>query len=279
VLAIETVTGAGGKGANQAAAAARLGLNVSMIGRVGDDTIGSDLIAALQAVGVNVDAVVRTPGVPTGQAHVTVAPNGENMIVVSLGANARLSTEDVAAAMSVLANARATLIQLEIPLSSVATAAELSRGIVVLNPAPAQDLGRDILELVDVLVPNRAELMTLGGVPESTRDVAAVVRSLKLPCDVVVTLGAEGALVVTKGSEWHVPAPNVSAIDSTAAGDAFCAALADGLVRGATLREAAIWAVRVASLTTTRRGAHASLPSRAEILTERRRYAVKRSHV
>ncbi len=266
MLAIETVTGAGGKGANQAAAAARLGLNVSMIGRVGDDTIGSDLIAALQAVGVNVDAVVRTPGVPTGQAHVTVGPTGENMIVVSLGANARLSTEDVAAAASVLANARATLIQLEIPLSAVASAAELSGGIVVLNPAPAQALGRDILELVDVLVPNRAELMTLGGVPESTRDVTAVVRSLKLPCDVVVTLGAEGALVVTKRNEWHVPAPKVAAIDATAAGDAFCAALTDGLVRGATLHEAAIWAVRVASLTTTRRGAHASLLSRAEIL-------------
>jgi ribokinase len=264
VLAIDYFTGAGGKGANQAAAAAKLGLAVTMVGRIGDDDIGRYLVAALTADGVDVQSVLRTPGAVTGQAHIAVAPNGENMIVVNPGANALLTPNDIEGAATLLASTEATLLQLEIPVAAVTTAAALSGGIVVLNPAPAQPIKNGLLELVDVLVPNRAELMTIAGASTTNRDVEKAALGMKLPCALVVTLGADGALIVKNGRTSHVAAPKVAAIDTTGAGDAFCAALTAGLMRGKTLEEATHWAVHVASWTTTRRGARASRPTSAE---------------
>jgi ribokinase len=185
--------------------------------------------------------------------------------VVSPGANARLTPDDVAAAPAVRA-AAVTLLQLEVPLETVAAAAGTAGGRVVLNPAPLRALPEELLGRVDVLVPNRVELAQLAGgpVPESVEQAARLAGGLAARA-VVVTLGADGALVVTDGQASHVPAVPVRPVDTTAAGDAFCGGLADALAAGADLREAARRAVRVAAAACLRPGAQASLPTPAEL--------------
>jgi ribokinase len=270
----ETVSGGdlfrnpGGKGANQAVAAARLGRRVAMVGCVGDDDAGRDLLASLQADGVDRSRVRVVDGVPSGTAFITVGEDGENQIVVSPGANARLTPEDVAAAQAVLAAAAVTLLQLEVPLEAVAAAASTAGGRVVLNPAPVRALPAELLGQVDVLVPNRVELAQLAGgpVPETVSEAARLAGRLAARA-VVVTLGADGALVVEDGQAGHVPAVPVRPVDTTAAGDAFCGGLADALAGGAGLADAARRAVRVAAAACLRRGAQASLPTPAELDT------------
>ena len=190
----------GGKGANQAVAAARLGRRVAMIGRVGDDEGGAILRAALESDGVDCTHLATTAGVPNGVALIAVGADGDNAIVVSPGANGRVAIADIDAAAAVLAAAPVTLLQLEVPLDAVEHAAHTAGGTVVLNPAPAPPAGLppSLLESVDVLVPNQTELATLaGGDPPADADAAvALARTLPIP-NVVVTLGAEGALVVT----------------------------------------------------------------------------------
>jgi ribokinase len=255
----------GGKGANQAVAAARLGQPVSMVGRVGDDDGGRFLLDALAADGVDGRGVLVTPGVSSGAALITVDDRGENVIVVSPGANARLSTDDLRAAAATLAEADATLLQLEIPLEVVAEAARSCRGTVILNPAPAAAVPAEVLEHVDVLVPNRPELSRLVGRELGGRDdIVEAAREVGVE-RVMVTLGEEGAIVVEAGEATSIPATPVVSVDSTAAGDSFCAAVADALVRGASLVEAAEWAVRAAAVTVTRAGAQTSLPTRDEV--------------
>jgi ribokinase len=254
----------GGKGANQAVAAARLGQPVAMVGRVGDDDVGRSLVAGLERDRVDVGAVLITPGVPSGAALITVDDEGENAIVVSPGANSHVTGEDVRAAAAQLETASAVLLQLEIPLDAVAEATRLARGTVVLNPAPAKPLPPEVIASCDVLVPNRSELALLTGRDAGSHDDVAAAAGTVGPA-VVVTLGEDGALVVADGHVTHVPAVEVDAIDTTAAGDSFCAALADALVRGADLVEAARWAVRVAAVTVTRPGAQTSLPDRDDI--------------
>jgi ribokinase len=260
----------GGKGANQAVAAARLGQRVAMVGRVGADGSGRTLLAALEADGVDVARVRIDDDAPTGIALIAVDDRGENAIVVSPGANARVTAADVDDSADVLRSSPATLLQLEIPADAVRRAAKLAGGTVVLNPAPAPPapLPADLLAKVDVLVPNRVELAGLAAsgtmLPETLEQVEAMARALGVP-SVVVTLGTEGALVVEGGTSAHVPTPQVDVVDTTAAGDAFCGALADALVRGESLSEAARWAVRVAAITCTRPGAQASLPTREEV--------------
>ena len=270
----ETVTGGdlftnpGGKGANQAVAAARLGRRVAMVGRVGDDQAGRDLLASLEADGVDSAQVRTLAGVPSGTAFITVSEDGENQIVVSPGANARLTPDDVAAAGPALGAAAVTLLQLEIPLESVAAAARTAGGLVVLNPAPMRPLPAELLGRVDVLVPNRVELAQLaGGRPPGTVEEAARLAGRLAARAVVVTLGADGALVVEDGRAGHVPAVPVRPVDTTAAGDAFCGGLADALAGGAGLQEAARRAVRVAAAACLRPGAQASLPTPAELAT------------
>jgi ribokinase len=268
----ETVSGddvfrnPGGKGANQAVAAARLGRRVAMVGCVGDDDAGRDLLGALAADAVDTSRVRVVAGVPSGTALITVSEDGENQIVVSPGANARLTPTDVAAAGVALTGAAVTLLQLEVPLETVAAAAGAASGTVVLNPAPAQPLPAAVLGRVDVLVPNRVELAQLAGAPAPETVEDAVRLAGRLPVGaVVVTLGAAGALVVEGGQASHVPAVPVRAVDTTAAGDAFCGGLADALAAGAGLREAARRAVRVAAAACLRPGAQASLPTPAEL--------------
>ncbi|MEO0495121.1 MAG: ribokinase [Actinomycetota bacterium] len=258
----------GGKGANQAVAAARLGRAVAMIGRVGADEGGTLLRAALDGDGVETTHLLTTPDIPNGVALISVAADGDNAIVVSPGANGRVGPDDIEAASAVLESAAVTLVQLEVPLEAVAAAAARAGGTVILNPAPAppEPLPMSLLADVDVLVPNQTELATLAGHDGPVDRVVAAELATRLPSrSVIVTLGAEGALVVLDGEATHVPAPVVTPVDTTAAGDSFCGALADGLVRGLDLVDATRWAVRVGAATTQRPGAQPSLPRPDEV--------------
>ncbi len=263
----------GGKGANQAVAAARLGRRVAMIGRVGDDDAGTMLRAGLDAAGVDTAGLLTTEGVPSGTALIAVGADGDNSIVVSPGANGRLSAADVDISAEALESAAVVLLQLEVPMEAVTAAARRARGTAVLNPAPAPSapLPVELLDAVDVVVPNQTELATLASqaglsaIGDMDADAAvSLARGLPVAA-VAVTLGAAGAMVVTPAGTTHVPAPMVAPVDTTAAGDAFCGALADALAGGADLVGAAEWAVRVGAAATLRRGAQPSLPTTAEV--------------
>jgi ribokinase len=260
----ETVVGGdrqelpGGKGANQAVAAARLGATVAFVGRVGDDDAGRRLRDGLAAEGVDVTHVRVDPDAPTGIALIAVDGAGENTIVVSSGANARVSAADVEAARDVLTGAGVTLVQHEVPEDAVAAAIAGAGGTVVLNPAPA----RPIVAPVDVLVPNRGELETLVG---RAGDPVELARTVGVARAVVVTLGNEGAAVIEGSRVERIPAVRVDAVDTTGAGDAFCGALAQALDAGAELVEAARWAVRAAAASITKPGAQAGLPRAADL--------------
>jgi ribokinase len=251
----------GGKGANQAVAAALLGGETAMLGRIGDDDAGRLLLGALEDAGVAIDDVLVTSDAPSGIALITVDDEGENAIVVSPGANARLDPSDVEAAAELIQAADIVLLQLEVPLPTVIRAAELARGTVILNPAPAVELPASLLERVGVLVPNRGELALLSGGDD---DVVSSAQGLEAR-RVVVTLGAEGALVVSRYAVEPIAGHSVEAVDTTAAGDCFCGALAAGLDEGLDLVAAARRANAAAALSTTRRGAQPSLPTRAEL--------------
>jgi ribokinase len=269
----ETVLGhghfmaAGGKGANQAVAAARLGQEVVMIGRVGNDAFGHGLRSGLEESGVDVTNVRIDMEHETGLAFITLDAAAENAIVVSPGANAAVDIDDVDAARHSLAVAAVTLVQLEVPLNAVAAAVAAAGGRVVLNPAPAAELPIDLLARVDVLVPNRSELGLLaGGVTPNTLDeVRAAAARLEGPGAVVVTMGEAGALLYDAGDVVHFPAPPVQAIDTVGAGDAFCGALADALARGLDLEGAVPWGIHAGAVAVTRAGAQPSMPTRDDV--------------
>jgi ribokinase len=242
----------GGKGANQAVAAARLGAQVAFVGRVGDDDVGRRLRDGLADEGVDVAHVTVDPDAPTGVALIAVDRAGENTIVVSSGANARVSAVDVEVARDVVAGAQVTLVQHEVPEDAVAAAIATGRR-VLLNPAPA----RPIVAPVDVLIPNRGELEALAGRAGDPVDLA---RSLDAARAIVVTLGSEGATVIEGSRVERIAAPQVDVVDTTGAGDAFCGALAQALDAGADLVEAARAAVRAAAESVTKPGAQGGLP-------------------
>ncbi len=258
----ETVLGSGmttfdgGKGANQAVAAARLGAQVAFVGRVGADEAGAVLLAGLATEGVDTRWVTVDGAVPSGMAMITVDASGENSIVVVPGANHAMRAGDVERARDALAGAAVTMLQLEVPVEVVIRAAQLAAGTVVLNPAPARPLPDDLLGAVDVLVPNAHELELLVGSadPEAARELG--VRT------VVVTLGADGAAIVTPDDLRRVPAPAVDAVDTTGAGDAFCGALAWALSQGRAIQDAVEVAVEIGAAATTARGARGGLPRR-----------------
>lgn len=265
VLASGHALFAGGKGANQARAAARLGATVALVGRVGADDYGAGLLAGLVADGVDTTHVATDSSVATGLAMIAVDPAGENAIAVSAGANGRVSRADVAAAADVVGGAAVALLQLEIPLDAVQAAVATARGRVVLNPAPAAALPEEVLGGVDILVPNEPELAQLTAMPvDSLAAIAAAAAALPVS-EVVVTMGAAGAVIVTRSGVTHVPAVPVAAVDATGAGDAFCGALAAELARGAYLEAAVRFAVRAAAMAVTRPGAQAAMPTREEV--------------
>ncbi|MEU3491910.1 ribokinase [Kitasatospora cineracea] len=271
VLARGFVEGVGGKGANQAVAAARLGSQVRLVARVGAD--GEPIRRVLAAEGVDLDAVLTAPDARTGIASVVVDRAGENTIVVNPGANAVLSVEDLPQWLA-RTPGEVVLVQHEVAADVVEAAVLRAReqgGTVVLNPAPARPVAPAALAAVDVLVPNLGELAALlGAEPVSGLAAArALLERAGLPCGaVVVTLGADGALIKQPGRPAvHLPAPVVDAVDTVGAGDTFCGALADALARGADLPAAAARAVRAASLAVTGLGAQSSMPYPAQLDT------------
>lgn len=256
----------GGKGANQAVAAARLGAGVSFVGRVGDDDAGQVMTSAVGGQGVDITHVRTTAGTATGRAMIAVSPAGENSIIVSPGANSRLGAADCEAAADVLRRAAVTVLQQEVPDEANHAAARLAGGTVLYNPAPVTP-GTTPPPHVDLLVPNRTELAALTGtdVPRTTEEVVAAARRLRGAGAVVVTLGGDGVLLLEGTAHLHLPAFRVHPKDTTAAGDCFCGALAVGLSEGRSLTEAVRWASAAAALSTTRAGAQSSLPARDEV--------------
>lgn len=257
----ERLTSPGGKGANQAATAAVLGARVAMVGAVGDDEPGARSLAALRDLDVDLAAVARRAEASTGIAVITVDADGENTIVVDAGANASLTAQEAANAVSA-AEPAVLLLQLEVPLDAVNAAARAATGaVVVLNPAPMPaEPGpvRDVLPLVDVLVPNRSELGRLAGRPEPTdaSEVTACVAALDHAGSVVVTLGADGALCFEKGAApVAVPGVPTATRDASGAGDVFCGCLAQQLAGGAGLLEAVRRANALAAASTSHPGA------------------------
>ncbi len=271
VLGGDTRRGPGGKGANQAVAAARLGARAAFVGRVGDDEGGRWLRDHLAADGVDVRALLTTSEAPTGLAVITVDAAGENSIVVSSGANAHVSAADVEATAQLVAEADVVLTQLETSPAVAAAVAREATGLAILNPAPARS--GVALDGYDLVVPNRGELAALVGGVESVElaDVVDQARSLEVPT-VVVTLGVQGAMVVFNDGPpagaadvVTLPALSVTAVDTTAAGDSFCAAVAVACAEGADVVDAVGWAIRVAGRTVMAPGAQESLPGRAVV--------------
>ncbi|MFD0413922.1 ribokinase [Streptomyces sp. NPDC127108] len=270
VLGSDLAVHPGGKGANQAVAAARLGARTALLARVGDDAYGRLLLDSQRSAGVDTVGVL-VGGAPTGVALITVDPSGDNSIVVAPGANSRLTPADVRAAGSLFQAARVVSVQLEIPLDTVAEVVRaLPEGTrLVLNPSPPAPLPDEVLAACDPLVVNEHEArVILGGagadVPDAPEEWAKGLLALG-PRSVVVTLGGEGALVAGPDGVARVPSVKVAAVDTTGAGDAFTAALAWRLGAGADLESAARYAARVGALAVTRAGAQVSYPSGAEV--------------
>lgn len=271
ILGGEFVTAAGGKGANQAVAAARAGGRVSFIARVGQDMFGDQAIAGFRRDGIDVSHVVRDRQAPSGVALIFVARDGENSIAVAGGANGRLSPADVRKTKPAFAGASAVVMQLETPLETVQAAAELAAkaGVpVILNPAPAQPLLARLLKLVSILTPNETEAELLTGVKvidDATAAQAAEKLLKRGVHTVIATLGARGAFVASGDIRRRVPGFKVKTVDTVAAGDVFNGALAVALGEGRPLLDAVRFANAAAAISVTHLGAQPSAPKRREI--------------
>lgn len=266
VLGGDFETFPGGKGANQAVAAARMGGNVTMVGRVGNDDFGDTLIQGLLENTVKTSHVIKDSDSPTGIAMIAVAPDGENMIVVAPGANSKVSLEDVSNTRELMRKSDLLLLQLECPLEIVCAAVDLAKVYevpVVLNPAPAQPLPKSLLADVDYLTPNQTELIQLTGAHDLDQAIKITqdwgVRNL------VMTLGPNGARVLSGGLDKHLPAHEITAVDTTAAGDAFNGALAVALAEQKSLLEAVRYGMAAGALAATKHGAQPSLPEREAV--------------
>ncbi|MFC7384599.1 ribokinase [Sphaerisporangium rhizosphaerae] len=262
VLGSDLATYPGGKGANQAVAAARLGGRVSMLGRVGDDAYGGLLREALERDEVDLRHL-RPTAAPTGVAMISVGPEGDNSIIVSPGANARLSEQDVAESGDLLRSAPVVSLQLETPLPTVLAAARAARR-VVFNLSPPAPVPDELLARCDPLVVNEHEAAMVLGVAARPHVQAEALLALG-PRSVVITLGADGALVADASGITAIPSPRVEVVDTTGAGDAFTGALAWRLARGDSVAAAAAFAVRVGAATVRAAGAQSSFPTLEEV--------------
>lgn len=273
VLGGTFATFAGGKGANQAVGAARLGATVAMVGRVGDDAFGRALRDGLAHERIDASGVRTDAGAATGVALITVDRAGQNTIVVASGANAAVTREDVDAARTAIAQSAVVLLQLEVPLDVVHYAAQIAHAAgctVILDPAPApgQPLSDDLYRLLSVIHPNEVEARALTGIAIATEADArrAAEALLARGCQAaVIKLGARGAYLATGARRESVPAIRVTPVDTTAAGDAFAAGMAVALAEQASLPAAVQFATAVGALKVTRMGAQPSMPTREEV--------------
>jgi ribokinase len=272
ILGSELRESPGGKGANQAAAAGRLGSSTAMVGCVGADSYAGTLRASLQQSGVDISCVTER-GSRSGVAVIEVAETGENSIVVVPGANELVTPEDVEAALARLPSARIMLLQLELPMATVQAAAAMAKSRqmrVILDPAPVQMLPDALLRNVDILTPNEGEAASLASHAgridiRSAPRIAARLRE-RGPAAVLVKLGANGVVVGEQSTTYHVPGIAVATVDTTAAGDCLAGALASALADGSTLVDAVRFANAAAALSTTRMGAQTSMPNRQDVL-------------
>lgn len=271
VMANDFLQNHGGKGANQAVAVARLGGNTSFIAKVGNDSFGTDTIESLKKENIDVRGVTISHTHPSGTALIMVDAHGENSIIVNAGANGQLCEADIDACESLVAKAGIVLMQLETPVKTLAHAAQMAKkygAMVVLNPAPApkEPLPAELLQNVDLLIPNETESQILSGLGDGAAIEACVERIKTLGVQhVVVTMGAKGALVPNGNQLTLIPSFKVTAVDTTAAGDTFCGAVCVALSSGKTLTEAISFANKAASVTVTRKGAQMSIPYLSEL--------------
>lgn len=262
--------GAGGKGANQAVAAQRLGGKVKFICKVGKDMFGDNSIAQYEKEGLDTSGILRS-NLPSGVALIYVDSHAENCIVVASGANGDLTEEDIEKSRKDLENCDILLLQLESPIPSVLKAAKIAHQAgktVVLNPAPACPLPEELFRNIDLFIPNETELSTFSGIEvkdvESAEKAAAAMQA-KGVGKLIVTMGSKGALICEGGPSVFVPAHKVKAVDTTAAGDTFCGALCVAISEGKTLKEAAEFACAASALTVQKMGAQNSIPYRKDL--------------
>ena len=262
---------AGGKGANQAVAAARLGGNVGFIAKVGKDIFGKQAVQLFRNEGIDVSSILKDRDLPSGIALITVDNKAENCIVVASGANAALTAKNIKKFKEKIEAASIVLMQLETPVDTIACAAGIaaaSKKIVVLNPAPACALPDSLLRQVSVITPNETEAELLTGIPVtdlSSAEQAARQLHQKGVNTVIITLGAKGALLLENDLVSIIDAPRVTAIDTTAAGDVFNGALVVAMAEGKSMTDAIKFACRAAAISVTRLGAQASAPYKNEI--------------
>ena len=256
----------GGKGANQAVAASKLGGEVSFVGCIGSDQEGEILRSSLKNANVNCDFLISRTEVSTGNAMIGVDAEGNNSIIVNSGANSALTQEDIVAAKEIVESAQIVLMQLEISTKCLEVAVEMASGIKILNPAPVVDISKKLLGKIDVLIPNRIELARLSNKEsfENLDELEAAAKGLGIQT-VIVTLGSAGALLVSDKQTELISSPAVESVDTTGAGDAFCGSMAESLSRGLSFLESVEYSVTAGALSTTTYGAQISMPTRSEV--------------
>jgi len=261
----------GGKGANQAVAAAKLGAEVYFIAKLGNDVFAEQSLDNFKKETVNTKHVIQTSEAPSGVALIMVDDEGNNLIVVAPGANQTLLPADVKRAESDIASCGAVVAQLEVPLETIECAAKMANDLkvpFVLDPAPARELGPELLRLVDVLTPNETEAQILTGIEVTDEESARAASKNLLERNVkavILTLGCKGFLLADNEETRYVSAHKVDAVDSTAAGDAFTGSLAVGIAENKALLDAALFANYVAALSVTKMGAQSSMPTLQEV--------------
>ena len=266
ILGGQFTSGAGGKGANQAVAAARLGGDVTFVCKVGRDSLGENSVKGYVKEGIDTSHILYSDEA-SGVALIMVDDKGENIISVAPGANADFTVKDIEGIKSVIEASDFVILQLEIPVESVLAAARIAHNAgkyVILNPAPAAELPQEIFKYLSLITPNQTEIALMTGIRDNVPEALSKLSAMGVG-DIILTMGCKGAAIYRGGTLETVPAKKVQAVDATAAGDTFCGALCVALSEGKDLMEATAFATEASAITVTRMGAQSSIPYRKEI--------------